>query len=254
MTTLIIDGDVLLYMSIWGNDTLEEAQDTFKEIFVDIQMATFSSDYVMALGGPDNFRNDLYSEYKASKSRVKSKSSRPEWFIDLKSWVVETMEGAVLSENCEADDMVRIWHLELDAVGKPYCVVTVDKDLDCCYGSHYNPRTKQIYHITKEYAMRFYYKQLLMGDSVDNIPGIRGIGPKKADKILEGIQGKLQLKQAVCCAYQEAYGDSGFDHMLLNGKLLHIWRKINDHFTLGKEVYQTAIEGRDWALDNKGQV
>jgi len=254
MTTLIIDGDVLLYMSIWGNDTLEEAQDTFKEIFVDIQTATFSSDYVMALGGPDNFRNDLYSEYKASKSRIKSKSNRPEWFIDLKSWVVETMEGAVLSENCEADDMVRIWHLELDAVGKPYCVVTVDKDLDCCYGSHYNPRTKQIYHITKEYAMRFYYKQLLMGDSVDNIPGIRGIGPKKADKILEGIQGKLQLKQAVCCAYQEAYGDSGFDHMLLNGKLLHIWRKINDHFTLGKEVYQTAIEGRDWALDNKGQV
>jgi len=243
MTTLIIDGDVLLYMSIWGNDNLEDAKQRFKEVFVDIQIATFSSDYVMALGGPDNFRNDLYSEYKASASRVKSKSTKPDWFNDLKSWVVETMEGAVLSDNCEADDMVRIWHLELDAVGKPYCVVTVDKDLDCCYGTHYNPRTKQIYQVTKEYANKFYWKQLLMGDAVDNIPGIRGIGTKKADKILDGIQGRLQLKQAVCRAYHDAYGDDGFNHMLLNGKLLHIWRKINDHFVLDKKVYETAISG-----------
>ena len=29
--------------------------------------------------------------------------------------------------------------------------------------------------------------QCLTGDSSDNIPGIRGIGPKKADKILSGI-------------------------------------------------------------------
>jgi len=252
MTTLIIDGDVLLYMSIWGKENIEEAQERFEEIFLEVQSATFSVDYVMALGGPDNFRNDLYSEYKASKSRVKSKSTKPVWFNDLKSWIVETYEGAILSENCEADDMVRIWHLELDACSIPYCVVTVDKDLDCCYGTHYNPRTKLIYQVTKEYAMRFYYKQLLMGDSVDNIPGIKGIGPKKAEKILEGIQGKLQLKQAVCCAYEEAYGDDGFDHMLLNGKLLHIWRTIDDHFTLSKEVYQTALEGRDWTLDDKG--
>jgi hypothetical protein len=137
----VIDGDVLLYMSIWGSNTLEEGKIRFKEVFNDCQNATFSDDYVMALGGPDNFRNDLYSEYKASASRVKSKSSKPDWFNDLKSWIVEEYEYAVLSDNCEADDLVRIWHLELESAGMPYCVVTVDKDLDCCFGNHYNPRT-----------------------------------------------------------------------------------------------------------------
>jgi len=250
----VIDGDVLLYMSIWGSNTLEEGKVRFKEVFNDCQNATFSDDYVMALGGPDNFRNDLYSEYKASASRVKSKSSKPDWFNDLKSWIVEEYEYAVLSDNCEADDLVRIWHLELESAGMPYCVVTVDKDLDCCFGNHYNPRTKQIYQVTKEYAMRFYWKQLLMGDSVDNIPGIKGIGPKKADRMLEGINGRLGLKQAVCRAYHNAYGDDGFAHMLLNGKLLHMWRKIDDHFKIGKEVYETAISDGNATLEEQSKV
>jgi DNA polymerase-1 len=185
----------------------------------------------------------LYVDYKRSASRVKSKSTKPDWFDDLKSWTVEAYDGCIITDNCEADDMVRIWAVEAKAADIQHCVVTIDKDLDCIPGSHYNPRTKVIYQIEEEWANYFYWKQLLMGDSVDNIPGIMGIGPKKAEKILEGSKNKDEHVDRICREYHNAYGDNGFDHMLLNGKLLHIWRHINDHFVIKKEVYEAAIKG-----------
>jgi len=243
MTMAIIDGDVLLYMSMWGSDTLKEAKTKFNSIFKEVTNSLFTEDYVMAMGGPDNFRLDLYAEYKRSSGRVKSKSNKPDWFNDLKSWTVEAYEGCILTDNCEADDMIRIWAIEADAAGIQRCVVTVDKDLDCIAGNHYNPRTKVIYQVSEVMAECFYWKQLLMGDSVDNIPGIKGIGTKKADGILEGATTQAAYKKRVFCAYDEAYGDEGFNHMLLNGKLLHIWRHIDDHFSIDKEVYEEAVKG-----------
>ena len=50
----IIDGDVLLYISIWGAETKEEARNNFDELFTAINEDLFAEDYVMALGGPDN--------------------------------------------------------------------------------------------------------------------------------------------------------------------------------------------------------
>jgi len=243
MTLAIIDGDVLLYMSVWGSDTLREGKEKFNTTFRDVLNSLFTEDYVMAMGGPDNYRIDLYPEYKRSASRVKSKSSKPDWFDDLKSWTMEAYDGCILTDNCEADDMVRIWALEAARVDMQHCVVTIDKDLDCIPGTHYNPRTKQIYQIEQEWADYFYWKQLLMGDSVDNIPGIAGIGPKKAEKLLEGAKSKDERIAIICREYNKVYGCEGLDFMLLNGKLLHIWRHINDHFVIKREVYEAAIKG-----------
>lgn len=241
MTVAIIDGDVLLYMCMWGKDTLEEAKGSFKEKFNSILEQLFTKDYVMAMGGPYNFRDDLYSEYKQSSSRVKSKSNKPEWFDDLKSWTVDHYEGCILTDNCEADDMVRIWAIELDKANLSRCVVSVDKDLDCISGLHLNPRKDLIYTVSEEWADYFYWKQLLMGDSVDNIPGLPGIGPKKAEAMLETAKSYTERKAIICRAYYKQFGEEGFNHMLLNGKLLHIWRYVNDHFSIDKEVYNNAI-------------
>jgi DNA polymerase-1 len=243
MTLAIIDGDVLLYMSIWGSDTLEEGKTKFKSTMSDVTNSLFTKDYVMAMGGPDNYRCDLYADYKRSASRVKSKSTKPDWFDDLKSWTEEYYDGCIITDNCEADDMVRVWAVEAKKAGIQHCVVTIDKDLDCIEGNHYNPRHKTLYQVSDEWAGYFYWKQLLMGDSTDNIPGIAGIGPKKAEKILEGSKNKEEHIERICREYHNAYGDDGFDHMLLNGKLLHIWRHINDHFVIKKEVYEAAIKG-----------
>jgi 5'-3' exonuclease len=235
----IIDGDVLVYMSIWKNETLNEAKGKFNELLSDVMSSTFSTDYVMAIGGPDNFRVDLFDDYKGN--RKKAKDTRPDWFGDLKSWVVDTFEGAILTDNCEADDMVRVWANECDAAGISRVVCSIDKDLDCIVGNHFNPRTRSIYQITEEYAERFYWQQVLTGDSTDNIPGLWKCGPVKAKKILAPAETHKDLIDAVCRAYDAAHGEEGYAHLIANGRLIHIWRKEHDYFKIKKEVYQAAI-------------
>jgi DNA polymerase-1 len=232
----IIDGDVLVYISIWNAQSLEEARTNFDELFTAINEEIFAEDYVMALGGPNNFRLDIYSEYKANRS--KSKSTRPEWFDDLKSGIVNDYDGCIFTDNCEADDMVRTWAEECRGK-KPFVVVTVDKDLDCVEGLHYNPRKKETYTIEPSYANKHYWKQILMGDSTDNIPGVPGIGPKKADDLLEDSEDYIS---AVCSAYHNYYGEQGYEYMLANARLIHIWRHIGDHFKFTRERYDNAIE------------
>jgi DNA polymerase-1 len=237
----IIDGDVLLHMSVWNKESEEEAREHFDELFNGILESTFSTDYVMALGGPDNFRDDLYVDYKKSASRKKSRSTKPDWFFDLKSNIERDYDGCCYSDYCEADDMVRVWAYECDAAAMPRIVVSVDKDLNCIEGKHYNPRSGAIYEIDPAVADRFYWTQILTGDSTDNIPGIKGIGPKKAEGILFNCKTTDQMKKAVCQAYAINYGKEGYSYLITNGRLIHIWRKLNDHFKLSKEFYENAI-------------
>ena len=237
MSVAIIDGDVLVYMSIWKSETKEEALSKFEELFQENCEAVFATDYVMALGGPDNFRLDLYEDYKGN--RTKAKSSRPDWFLDLKSDIEAKYDGCVFSENCEADDLVRVWANECAKLNVPHVVVTVDKDLDCIIGNHYNPRKGEFYVVDQEYATRFYWKQVLMGDSTDNIPGIPKVGPVKADKILDNGS---DFKTSVCKAYYDYYGDRGYEYMIANGRLIHIWRTLNDHFKIKRSFYDDAVK------------
>jgi 5'-3' exonuclease len=238
MTMAIIDGDVLVYMAIWKSETLEQGKKKFQELVDDVLNSLFTTDYVMAIGGPYNFRLDLYDGYKGN--RKKAKDNRPEWFNDLKSWASK-LEGSVESDNCEADDLIRVWALECDAAGINRAVVSVDKDLHCIPGTHYNPRTKKIYQICEEYGERFYWQQVLQGDSVDAIPGLPKVGPVKAKKLLADAVTHNEMRDVVCRAYNDVYGDEGYSYMIANGRLVHIWRHIDDHFKIRKEDYESAI-------------
>jgi len=225
-------------MAIWKSESLEEAKTKFQELLDNVLDSLFTTDYVMAIGGPDNFRLDLFSDYKGN--RKKAKDNRPDWFSDLKSWASK-LEGSVESDNCEADDLVRIWALECDAAGINRAVVSVDKDLRCIPGTHYNPRTGEISQLDEEYSERFYWQQLLTGDSVDHIPGLWRVGPVKAKKMLEGATTHKELRDTVCRAYHNEHGDEGYNYLLSNGRLIHIWRTHNDHFKLNRDTYNNAI-------------
>lgn len=111
-------------------------------------------------------------------------------------------------------------------------VVHLDKDINLVPGQHYNweltrlgkvVREARHYFITEEEALRNFYTQLLTGDVTDNIKGVPGIGPKKAEKLLQNSSTEEEMFN-VC---RDAY--SSIEEMEMNAKCLWMWRKMNDN-------------------------
>jgi 5'-3' exonuclease len=227
-----IDGDVTLYQACWGNDTLEEAKKKLDEILQSIVETIFCDDYLIAVGGPNNWRETFYVDYKRSPSRLASKKNKAEYFDQLKAYLA-SKENSVLTDGFEADDLIRIWTTQAEEAGDPFVLCTIDKDLDCVPGYHFNfGRTEKFYIVTPDEGDAHYWKQILMGDNVDNIPGLPKVGPVTANKILADCDTTTKRKEAVIGAYKEKYGDKWKDYLLANGRLIHIWRHIDDHFMI----------------------
>mgnify|MGYP000002759395 FL=1 len=230
----LVDGDVLLYQAIWGTEDVEEAKIRLDEVLQAVVENTFCSDYLIAIGGLNNWREEFFTEYKRSASRLASKKNRAEHFEELKEWFCQH-PNSVVAHGFEADDLIRIWALEAARDGDPYIVCTIDKDLDCIPGKHFKPGRDEYYEVDEESADTHYWRQILMGDAVDNIPGLSKVGPVKANKILEGCDNNNKRKAAVINAYKQHYGDQWKPYLLANGRLIHIWRHINDHFQIKEE-------------------
>ena len=70
----------------------------------------------------------------------------------------------------------------------------------------------------------FFYSQMLTGDSVDNIPGLRGCGPAKAYKVLKDCKNEQDLFEAVQWEYEAQLKDDWQEYMLEQGQLL--WMEL----------------------------
>lgn len=173
-----------------------------------------------------NFREEIDHEYKANRDP----SARPAQLNNLKREVM-SLFPYVETEGAEADDyLMQAW---LDAKEKypNYFVViaTLDKDMLQLPAWHYNWTKKQLLRIEEDEGDAFFLKQMLIGDSADNIRGIKGIGPKKAQDLWRNCDFNLDsFAEAVVKKYQDAYGDEWEDAWNLNCDLLWIWRKIPD--------------------------
>lgn len=232
----LVDGDFLAPAANW---IFRGRFNTFSlplevEEWADRQLETlrtcvYQEDTMIAVQGPGNFREVLYPEYKRSKSRLNNRSQREPWFIALREFVA-SQPDAVLSYGCEADDLIRMWAYHSEP--GEFAVVSSDKDLDCIPGLHINPKGYDSYEVDEAYATRHYWTQMLMGDSVDNIPGIPGVGPKKAAMLLDGAETTTDYVQRVVSAYRQYSPDSWESNLITNGRLLHMWRFEGDFFRL----------------------
>jgi 5'-3' exonuclease len=212
-------------------------ENILNELFVD--------EYAIAVGGVGNYRLDIHPEYKASKTRAAVRSSKPVWFDDLKDYLA-AKEESISTDGYEADDLLRIWSNDCKRTDTDYIICSIDKDLDCIDGKHYiniHPtKPKHQYEIAAEYAEWFYWYQVLMGDNVDAIPGLKGCGPKTAAKILEDYSTREGYIEATCKAYFKVYGlEEGYEHLLFNGKLIHILPAFGEHFSIKRSVYDEFV-------------
>lgn len=147
----------------------------------------------------------------------------------------------------EADDLIAIDH-RLDPENT--IIVTRDKDLRMIPGNHYGwplgnrpgfgPRKIDELGYLDEPGkkltgggMKFFYAQMLMGDSVDNIPGLPKCGPVKAYKLLNDCSSIEELKETVCNAYEEYFAENGLegwkDYYNEQAALLWIIRELDEN-------------------------
>jgi DNA polymerase I len=139
-----------------------------------------------------SFRNDIYDQYKAN---------RPEAPEDLKPQFPMIRDATrafslpmVEEENVEADDMIASYTKAAVAAGWHVTIVSSDKDLMQLIepGVDMLDTMKNVRIAREGVEEKFGVGPelvgdvlALMGDSSDNIPGIPGIGPKTATKLIQ---------------------------------------------------------------------
>jgi hypothetical protein len=189
---------------------------------------TFSDEAKCAVKGPTNFRDEVHDNYKGH--RDKSAATRNNFVPALRLMMVE--EGlAIEAQGMEADDYLRIWAEECRDDGDDFTICSVDKDLKCIPGKYFNMKTDKVEMITPEFASRFYYEQLLKGDSVDNIPGLPGVGPKRATSILADCNTEEEFQIVVQASYREKFGDNWHKELMFTGQLIYILKHEKDRFS-----------------------
>lgn len=165
----------------------------------------------IAVKGSGNFRHDIYDEYKGNRKRELEDNIKECLWYAHKHMCDEY--GAIRCDGMEADDMVAIWAWECIREGLPYVVVHIDKDLDMIPGAHYNFVKDKHYMVDFDQAHYNFMRQILTGDTADNIPGVKGIGPKKSEKLLEGVPFDRRWK-----VVQQQWTDK--KQMLISARLL----------------------------------
>lgn len=210
----LIDGDILCYRI--GFATQEESQDvairTMASFLEELVMFELNvSEWNTYLTGPTNFRNDyaITAPYKGNR-----KGEKPTHHGLLREYLELSWTGTV-TEGIEADDAIAI---DATTYGDESIIVSLDKDFDQVQGWHYNFVKKEKYYVQADEGLLNFYMQFLVGDRIDNIIGVKGIGPVKARKLLED---KTEREMFEVCV--EELGSE--ERAIENGILLYLQRK-----------------------------
>lgn len=220
----IVDGDIVAYRCAASaeRDGLEIALVRAEQMMNDMLRATKSKTYHVFLTGKGNFRYDLYPDYKANRKD----KPKPIYLQDCREYLVN-MWNAVISVGCEADDLIGITATNLNDTDS-HVICSIDKDLLQIPGHHFNFVKQEHTYVSPVEGMRSFYKQLILGDVSDNIPGYDGKARQKWPNFMKGYHDYIDNAHDEYDMYsyvKSIYSEGNDIH--LNGKLLFIQRKEN---------------------------
>ena len=186
LNTALIDADSLLYYCM-GAGTFQECKLKFDNFMLNILTSVDTFQYLAFLTPHTNFRYDL-AVSKPYKGNRKGKLAPPEYF-GLKAYARQEWQFQE-AEGLEADDVVAYFKCTEEFKSSPGDLIICSPDKDVLRqvpGRHLNYGKNEWIKTSDTEAYRFLWRQALMGDSVDGIPGIPGIGDKKAEAELAGV-------------------------------------------------------------------
>lgn len=212
MTTLLVDADLLVYRYAsvhqhavpWDPDTwsyyadLSGAKSAFGSWLAWLESFLQADRTVLIVSDTEaNWRHDVLPSYKGHRVGwghgaelgsgglpPKPGPARPMLHKPLREWLLNE-RGARMISSLEGDDLLGM--MSTAPGGTDTIMVSMDKDLRTVPGRLFNPDKGMdgVVEISELEADRFHMLQTLMGDSVDGYSGCKGIGPVKAERLLD---------------------------------------------------------------------
>ena len=206
-TKLLIDADFFFYRAA---TTAEEEHEYNEELTVivgdfnkgkkiihremnNLKARFDTDDLLLCWTSRNNFRKTVDPSYKGNRTKRK-----PCGYLKLKNWGMDYFES-IMIDGLEADDVLGIIATN-GTIKQPFVLVSPDKDMLQIPVRVYN--LKNEFDVTPEAAIRKVYEQCLCGDQTDGYSGCKGIGPKKANQILDKVKDG-NYWDAVVKAYEE---------------------------------------------------
>lgn len=251
----LIDGDIFQYE--FGSMTDDEfkplgwpiIQNKIQNRIDQIMEATGAKTYQIYLTSDDksNFRYKLATirPYKGHRS-----TEKPHWYYHIRNFLVD-YRGAQEVSGIEADDAISMAQYEalygamddlasIEAIKELGIARTVicsrDKDLNMVPGLHYTwecgkQKEKPLWWQDEVGGFRCFYKQLLMGDTCDNILGLFGVGQRsKIVSSLDDVNSDADMYRIVFNEYEKRFGSYAKKFLIENARLLWMLRSPDDEW------------------------
>ena len=218
---VLVDGDPFAYRAAFSceNDSVEDALDKLDDILWqslnEIMWEVDASNFAVFLTGKGNFRFDYAISYPYKGNR--KDTAKPQHLQAIRQHMIDNWD-AIVSVDEEADDMLGIWATDQ---GPDTTIISIDKDMLQLPCHHYNPTRRKMTTMSEREGSKFFYTQILTGDTADNIVGLYGIGPKKAEKILLDVHSDEDMYLECLHAYS---GDEA--RVIENARLLWLRRHV----------------------------
>lgn len=230
----LIDADLVAYRcaASANNDPLDVAIWRLNNLMHTILHRTGSTEYEAFISGQDSFRKKLEPTYKANRVQ-----EAPIWLQDCREYLLSNWKARITFDGEEADDAIGRTQTARFNLDLPTTCASLDKDLLQIPGRHYRwefsgtnggtawTKPEEVLFVTPLDGIRSFYKQMLIGDTADNVHGVRGIGPKKADKLIDPLTDEQEMFDTV----RDLYNDD--KRFIINLDLLWILKKENECFT-----------------------
>jgi 5'-3' exonuclease len=202
--------------------------------------------------GKSYYRMELLNDYKGTRKKPETEEEQQrydDFFAVLNSLPDELDEEVLKFRGVEADDLIAWLSVNLSDKYEHTWIVSSDKDLlqlvsDSVSVFNIFGRKEvtkaSIYESTELTPEQFMLSRIIEGDKSDNIIGIEGIGPKRAQALAKEYNDFDTLLQALPLKGKSKYItnlNAGKDTLIRNEKLINLKRYSVDAITAGKEEY-----------------
>lgn len=261
-TIYVLDGSAFLYRSYYALPSLKTENGVETGAFYGFIRAVFS---ILKTKKPEYFaiafdlpaptvRDKIYKEYKATRKETPNELVSQ---IPLIKQAINLLGIRLLEkEGLEADDIIAYIAYKSKEWNKNLTIYTPDKDLMQLVEDKriivINPITNKVFDeeaVIEKFGVtppKLADYLALIGDSVDNIKGIKGVGPKKAVELLEkygSIENILNNWGEIQKTFKEASKeDLELAYKLIKLNTKEILNMINIHLEDLKISYNIDIQ------------